>query len=132
MLSLIQYVNAVFLWVKLHIICLRIRSSVADLGAFYYSYHSLLLKTYLLSMRVSGFVLLPELIPASQRMIKHGFFHKCQSFIAIPWVTKFWIFFFFMQNDLDALMQKDYEELAATLMSTVDLIVHKTNVQSSM
>lgn len=50
---------------------------------FLYSFQSLWLKMFLLSMRVSGFVLLPELRPANQRMIKHGFLPHCYSIFSL-------------------------------------------------
>ena len=84
------------------------------------SLRSLSLKTFLPLMKFFGLAWLPGRILASQMMTRQAFL-----FFLLLMIKQI---FFKLSFSLMSLLQKDYEELAATVMTIVDCVVNKTRV----
>lgn len=84
------------------------------------SLRSLSLKTFLPLMKFFGLDWLPGRILASQMMTRQAFL-----LFLLLMIKQI---FFKLSFSLMSLLQKDYEELAATVMTIVDCVVNKTRV----
>ena len=92
------------------------------------SLRSLSLKIFLPLMKFFGLDWLPGRILANQMMTRQAFLLFFIFIISMIKQIFFQALFFFCVCVVMSLLQKDYEELAATVMTIVDCVVNKTRV----